>query len=202
MSSEVREHIFEPFFTTKEVGEGTGLGLAMVHGIVQQHDGVVEVLSEPGVGSTFNIYLPKSESEAEAEIETAPAPIDVTGGSETILVAEDEEDVLNILSRTLESRGYRVLAAKDGEEAMAVFKTNADRIDLVILDMVMPKLRGRAVYERIRESGSNVPVLFSTGYSLDSSDAEFASEKGLRTIQKPYAPDVLFTSVREALDRR
>ena len=200
MSAETREHIFEPFFTTKEVGEGTGLGLAMVHGIVQQHDGVVEAFSEPGVGSIFNIYLPMAESQEVKTKETVARKI--TGGNETVLVAEDEEDVLNMLAKTLESKGYRVFAAKDGEEAMAVFEANADRIDLVILDMVMPKLRGRQVYEKIRESGSDVPVVFSTGYSLDSKDAEYIAGKGLRTIQKPYAPDVLFTAVREVLDQR
>ena len=168
ITSEIREHIFEPFFTTKEVGQGTGLGLAMVHGIIKQHDGAIDVLSEPGAGSTFNIYLPKSDSQ-EARMEglvISASP----GGSETIMVAEDEEDVLSILSKLLESRGYQVLAARDGNEAISVFKANADRIDLVLLDMVMPKLIGRQVYEQIRESGSDVPVIFSTGYSLDSSD--------------------------------
>ena len=200
MTSEIREHIFEPFFTTKEVGEGTGLGLAMVHGIVKQHDGEIEVYSELGAGSTFNIYIPKSDSQ-EARKEK-PVASDIAGGDETILVAEDEEDVLHMLSKTLESKGYRVFTAKDGEEALSVFEANVELIDLVILDMVMPKLGGRAVYEQIRESGSDVPVVFSTGYSLDSSDAEYVAGKGLRTIQKPYAPDVLYSTVREVLDER
>ena len=142
MSSEIQEHIFEPFFTTKEVGEGTGLGLSMVHGIVQQHDGVIEVLSEPGIGSTFNIFLPKADSQVATK--QVPVVSDSPGGSETILVAEDAEDVLFLLSKMLESKGYRVLTAKDGEEAMSVFKANADRIDLVMLDMVMPKLPPRS----------------------------------------------------------
>jgi polar amino acid transport system substrate-binding protein len=199
MSSDIREHIFDPFFTTKEVGQGTGLGLAMVHGIVQQHDGVIEVLSEPGVGSTFNIYLPKTNS--QGAIGVIPLVGDNPGGSETILVAEDEGEVLKMLSQTLKSKGYRVLAAKDGEEAISVFKANANRIELVLLDMVMPKLRGRNVYEQIRDSGSNVPVVFSTGYSPESSDAKFASETGLRTIHKPYSSEVLLKAVREVLDQ-
>ena len=199
MTTEIREHIFEPFFTTKEVGQGTGLGLAMVHGIVQQHDGVIEAFSKPGGGTTFNIYLPKADSPvAKEEISAAG---DSPGGSETILVAEDEENVRDLLARMLENKGYQVLVAKDGEEAMAVFKANAHRVDLVILDMVMPKLRGHAVFEQIRDGGSDVPVLFSSGYSLDSSDADFTSGKGVHTIQKPYASDVLYTAVREALDQ-
>ena len=124
------------------------------------------------------------------------------GGSETILIAEDEAEVLNMLHQTLESRGYSVLGAKDGEEALSAFKENGDRIDLVILDMVMPKMRGWEVYEQIRGSGSDVPVLFSTGYSLDSSDAEFVAGRGLRTIQKPYTPNDLYLVVRDMLDRR
>ena len=200
MSLEIRERIFEPFFTTKEVGQGTGLGLSMVQGIIQQHEGAIEVLSEPGVGSTFNIYLPRTDSpEAKKDLPVAGKS---PGGSETILVAEDEKDVLTMLVQILEDMGYVVLAARDGEEAMAVFKQNGNRIDLVILDMVMPKMRGREVYERIRGSGSDVPVLFSTGYALDSSDVEFVTGKGLHTIQKPYAPNDLYWVVRDLLDRR
>ena len=200
ISPEIREHIFEPFFTTKEVGRGTGLGLSMVHGIIQQHGGAIEVITDPGVGSTFNIYLPQADSPLVKK--DVPDAGKSPGGSETILIAEDEAEVLNMLHQTLESRGYSVLGAKDGEEALSAFKENGDRIDLVILDMVMPKMRGWEVYEQIRGSGSDVPVLFSTGYSLDSSDAEFVAGRGLRTIQKPYTPNDLYLVVRDMLDRR
>jgi CheY-like chemotaxis protein len=160
---------------------------------------VIEVLSEPEIGSTFNIYLLKADSQEARK--QAPVVSDSPGGSETILVAEDAEDVLFLLSKMLEIKGYRVLAAMDGEEAISVFKANEDRIDLVMLDMVMPKLRGREVFERIREGGSDVPVMFCTAYSLNSSDVEFTSGKGLPIIQKPIAPDVLFTTVRKLLDQ-
>lgn len=198
MSSEIREQIFEPFFTTKEISEGTGLGLAMVRGIIQQHDGVIDVLSEPGVGSTFNIYLPKANSqEGNKEISVVR---ESPGGSGTILVADDEEDVLSLLTQTLKSQGYRVLTAKDGEEAISVFNENTNCINLVLLDLVMPKLSGRKVCERIRASGSDVPVLFSSGYSLDSSDEDFVAGDGVHTIQKPCAPALFFTTVRKLLD--
>lgn len=200
ISPEIRERIFEPFFTTKEVGQGTGLGLSMVQGIIQQHDGAIEVLSEPGVGTTFKIYLPKAD--LPETIKSVSAAGQGPGGSETILVAEDEEEVLNMLRLALENMGYSVLAAKDGEEAMLTFMENRHRIDLVILDMVMPKKRGRVVYEEIRGSGSDVPILFSTGYPLDTSDAEYVSGSGLRTIQKPYPPTELYKVVRDLLDQR
>ncbi len=199
MPPDILEHVFEPFFTTKGVGEGTGLGLATAYGIVRQHSGQMEVVSEPGVGSTFKIYLPQVDAKEESEEVSAVS--EVTGGNETILVAEDEDEVLSILSRSLESKGYRVLAAMDGQEALSVFKENSDRIDLVILDMVMPALRGREVFEQIREFGSGVPILFSSGYSPDPEDTEFLTCNGLRLIQKPYSPNELFASVREVLDR-
>jgi CheY-like chemotaxis protein len=199
MSPDVQEHLFEPFFTTKDVGEGTGLGLAMVYGAVQQHGGKIEVHSEPDAGSTFTIFLPKAEGTNPVEQE--PAAGEVSGGEETILVAEDEEDVLNMLCIMLERKGYRILTARDGREALAVYQAQADEIDLVILDMVMPKVRGREAYKQIRKNGSDVAVLFSTGYSLDSADAEFVTRNSLPLIQKPYSSGELCSIVRDILDQ-
>lgn len=198
MSSEVRERIFEPFFSTKEVGKGTGLGLAMVQGAVEQHHGVIEVTSEQNIGTTFSIFLPRDEERVEKQEKSTTAH--VAGGSETILVAEDQEDVLEIISRTLESKGYKVIVAKNGEEAWTVFKANIEQINLVILDMIMPIKTGRVVFEQIRDFGSAVPVLFHSGYSPDSDQVEFLRNNGLRLLQKPYDQVELISAVREILD--
>ena len=193
-----RERIFEPFFTTKEVGKGTGLGLAMAYGIVQQHGGIIDFSSEFGVGSTFRIYLPKSETMEAIELE--PVVADAPGGSETVLVAEDDDEVRYILVEMLESKGYQVISARDGEEALEVFKMNQHEINLVIMDMMMPRLSGTEVFKRIRDLDSELPIIICTGYSPDSADSEFQDHQKLRLIYKPYSPDQLFIIVREALD--
>ena len=200
ISAENQQHVFEPFFTTKEVGKGTGLGLAMVYGAIQQHGGAIEVFSEPENGSTFKIFLPAVES-AES---TPPQHADAkpSAGSETVLVAEDDDDVRTMLSSMLESQGYVVLTARDGMDALEIFTAKQHEIDLVILDMVMPGKHGREVYRQIRENGSKVPVLFSSGYSPNDDESDFLNENGLRLIKKPYSPNRLFTLVREILDPR
>ena len=199
MAGEVREHIFEPFFTTKEVGKGTGLGLSMAHGIVQQHQGAIDVRSEPRVGTTFTIYLPAAE--AEPLTDEKKAPIDSMRGRETILVAEDEAEVRELLSDLLRSQGYRVLAASDGREAVDLFRAESASIDLVILDVVMPKLKGPEVHDFILQMRPEVPVVFSTGYLDQVINADYMNRHGLTLIQKPYTPCTLFNTVRETLDR-
>jgi signal transduction histidine kinase/CheY-like chemotaxis protein len=198
MSPEVQRRIFDPFFTSKEAGRGTGLGLSMVYGIVQQHEGMISVYSEEGVGTTFHIYLPRSDSEAPPgeAAEHGPAP----GGTETILVAEDEPDVLGLLVGLLQGAGYTVLTALDGAEAIERFRDGRERIELVVLDVVMPKLGGRAAYEQIRRMGGAVPILFSSGHTANVIDAEFIAEHSARLIRKPYSPDALLRLVRETLD--
>ena len=142
MSAEVKAQIFEPFFTTKELGKGTGLGLAMVYGMVEQHGGIIHVYSEPGEGTTFKIYLPVATSSRAATEQ--PASLPTARGHETILIAEDDPIVRAFLVRVLSGAGYSTLAAPDGVEALRIFHQHADSISLALLDVVMPNLGGRA----------------------------------------------------------
>ncbi len=198
MDKETLANVFEPFFTTKDVGAGTGLGLSTVYGLVKQHEGMVDVYSEVGTGTTFNIYLPLTERSAAIvgdKIETT-AP----GGTETILLAEDDVAVLGLAKAILEHAGYTVLTAADGEEALRVFEEYAEAIDLALLDAMMPELGGRAVFERIREQRPEIRVLFSSGYSMKTIHTNFVLDEGMQLIQKPYQRDTLLQRIREALD--
>jgi PAS domain S-box-containing protein len=198
MDEATRSRIFEPFFTTKPIGKGTGLGLSMVFGIVKQHDGLVEVYSEPGRGTAFKIYLP-ADGKAVAE-ETHEALPPVRGGSETILVAEDEGALRDLARSILEDLGYTVMLARDGLEAVEVFAENSGRINLLILDLVMPRLGGREAFEVIRSSGGEVPAIFMTGYSAEMVGGWYAEEAGTPLLQKPYTVEAFGRKVREILD--
>ena len=192
------ETIFDPFFTTKGVGEGTGLGLSTVYGLVRQHEGLIHVYSEVGKGTTFKLYLPKvaraNTTPIEEKTDAPPA------GSETILLAEDDEMVRKLSKAILSRAGYNVLIATNGEEALRVFEEHANEIDMALLDVMMPKLGGRAVYERIRETHPHIRTLFASGYSMSSIHSNFVLEEGLALIQKPYERNVLLQKVREVLD--
>jgi PAS domain S-box-containing protein len=198
-------HIFEPFFTTKQVGKGTGLGLSMAYGIVKQHDGHINVYSEPGHGTTFKIYLPVIESAVE-ETEVIVEP-EVLGGTETILLAEDDEGLRNLASDVLDQLGYTVLLAKDGEEAVQMYTKNCERIDLLLLDVMMPRMGGPEAYEKMRQIGGAIPLIFMTGYSSDFVKDRFVKQNisiealGADVIQKPYNIDGLGRKIREVLDR-
>ena len=199
MTPEIKERVFEPFFTSKGVGEGTGLGLAMVYGIIRQHEGQLEVESAPGEGSTFTLLLPAMEHLEDSKDE-APA-VEPPQGSETILVVEDQPSVKETISSMLTSRGYQVLTASDGEEALDVFKHHADEISLVLMNMVLPGMSGRETVAQIRNIKPYAAVLFSSGYSADSVDKEYLGGNGLRLIQKPYASQELLETVREVIDQ-
>ena len=198
ISAEVQQHIFEPFFTTKEVGKGTGLGLAMVYGMVQQHKGAIHVYSEPGRGTTFKIYLPEGGKNREEEEtkEAVPAP----RGRETILVAEDEPMARSLAVRILERGGYTVLAASDGEEALRLFREHKDDISLTLLDAIMPKLTGHEVYRHIKAEYPGARVLFASGYDSETAQSGFILQERLRLMEKPFDADTLLRTVREALD--
>ncbi len=198
MSAEVQRHLFEPFFTTKEVGKGTGLGLPMVYGVVQQHKGAIHVYSEPGRGTTFKVYLPVGGQESEDDLPEAPAA--APGGRETILVAEDEAIVRDIVVRILESSGYQVLTARNGEEALRVFEKHHAAISLVLLDVIMPKLTGYEVYRRIASEHPGAKVIFVSGYDPGTNQSKFILQEDLRLIEKPFDPGTLLCAVREALD--
>jgi two-component system cell cycle sensor histidine kinase/response regulator CckA len=165
MDEETRARVFEPFFTTKEIGKGTGLGLSMVYGIVKQHHGHINVYSELGQGTTFKVFLPVNTTAAEKETQAVQHP--VLGGPETILVAEDEEALRTLASDILKSLGYTVLLASNGKEAVQIYAENRDRIDIVLLDVVMPVMSGSEAYKRIREMGGDVPLLIMTGHSSE-----------------------------------
>ena len=192
------EHIFEPFFTTKELGKGTGLGLATVYGIVKQHQGMIDAHSEPGSGAAFLIYLPMCEQETPSDENESPQP--VRGGTETILIAEDEEAVRRLAARALRRHGYHVLEAADGAQALDRFIENARDIDLVLLDVVMPNVGGRKAYEEIRQLRPNVRVVFTSGYSEGALHTNFVLESGLVLLQKPYTHQNLLITVRKTLD--
>jgi CheY-like chemotaxis protein len=194
-----RQRIFEPFFTTKEVGKGTGLGLSIVYGIIKQHGGEVTVYSEVGNGTCFKIYLPLVES-CVVRSESQPAA-QVVGGTETILLAEDNEGVRGFMVQALEDYGYAVIEAVDGEEALAKYRANSDRIQLLMLDVVMPKLNGREVFDQIRKDGGSGRVLFSSGYTSDIIEQRGIVEEGVGFMAKPVTVQALLAKVREALDQ-
>ncbi|HUJ75353.1 MAG TPA: ATP-binding protein, partial [bacterium] len=196
----VQEHIFEPFFTTKDVGKGTGLGLSIVYGILQQHAGMVELTSRPGVGTSFYVYLPLAQPEQPAtapESSRDPAP----GGAETILVVEDNPDLCAILTELLESRGYRVLAAQDGQEGLKTYTEHRAVIRLAILDSMMPKIGGLELFRRLREENPALPVIISSGYTATAPEAPLAALQDVPLLRKPYQIDALFRLVRQQLDR-
>jgi len=198
MDEMTREKIFEPFFTTKETGKGTGLGLSIIYGIIRQHKGNISVYSEPGRGTTFKIYLPLKTSGA---LETQTEDLsEIKGGTETILLAEDDAAVRNTVREMLERSGYDIIEARDGEEASRVFKENAGRIRLVILDVIMPKKNGREAYREIRELAPHVKAVFMSGYTDDIIHRKGMIEEGLEYLQKPFTPEALLRKVREALD--
>jgi two-component system cell cycle sensor histidine kinase/response regulator CckA len=198
MSNEVRQRIFEPFFTTKEVGQGSGLGLSMVYGIVQELGGSICVYSEPGHGTTFKIYLPRVDGETAADEESLLT--DLRGGTETVLVAEDDSMVRDLVVRVLERAGYRVLTAVNGEEAVSAFETHAGDVDLALLDVIMPKKSGRAAYERIKALRPETKVVFCTGYDPETGQTRFAADEPVHLVQKPIDPDSLLRTIREVLD--
>jgi two-component system cell cycle sensor histidine kinase/response regulator CckA len=194
------EHIFEPFFTTKEVGKGTGLGLATVFGIVKQHEGFINVYSEPGKGTTFRVYLPSASGEAERL--NGEAGGQLQKGTETILVAEDNESLRELAQENLDALGYRLILASNGIEAVELFKANAKKIDLVILDVVMPAMSGPDAYLEMRQLRPDLPVLFTTGYTAEAAAVTSMVEKGAALLQKPYGSKSLSRAIRSALEKK
>jgi PAS domain S-box-containing protein len=198
MDKAVRDRVFEPFFTTKGPDKGTGLGLAMVYGIVKQHKGFIHLYSETGVGTTFRIYLPTVHSAPDA-IEPVRTP-EVKGGTETLLVAEDDDSVRALVKRTLENLGYTVLAASSGEEAVELFKRNRESVSLAILDVVMKEMGGKETYREMSGMKSGLKAIFMSGYAETYVHESFVLLPGVPFLQKPFTPKVLARKVREVLD--
>ena len=196
MDEKTRERIFEPFFTTKEFGKGTGLGLSIVYGIIKQHKGYIICRSEPGQGTTFNIYLPVAKS-AMKEIKRIE-PAEPAGEGKTILFAEDEPEFRKVTRQMLESSGYKVIEAVDGADAVNKFTENSN-IDLLLFDIIMPKMSGKEAYERIKKIRPDVKAIFISGYPADFTSKYGALEEGMNVIAKPVPPPELLRRVREAL---
>ena len=201
MDPEVQARIFEPFFTTKPVGQGTGLGLSTVYGIVKQSDGFVWCYSEPGQGTTFKVYLPVVGIRS-APVPPPGPPAELRGGSETILVVEDEDVVRSLACRGLREQGYTVLEARHGREALDRVEERQDTIDLVISDVVMPELGGRELGAQLARLKPELPILYMSGYTGDDVIQRGLLEPGVPFQQKPFTPEGLARKVREMLDGR
>jgi len=199
MDEALTKRIFEPFFSTKDMGKGTGLGLSIVYGIVNQHNGFIDVYSESGQGSEFRIYLPLIESIAESS--ERPVPSYSVGGSETILVAEDNETVRRLLVNILSSFGYKVIEASDGEEAVEKFIQNKDRIDLCFLDMIMPKVGGKEAFDEIKKIRPDAKRLFTSGYNAEMLNRKGLCDNDQDFVIKPFNISNLLRKVRNTLDR-
>jgi CheY-like chemotaxis protein len=199
MDAAVRGQIFEPFFTTKPVGQGTGLGLSTVYGIVKQSGGHISVYSEPGLGSTFKVYLPHVQS-SDSEPAVGPSTARLPRGSETILLVDDDEGVRTVSRRILQRAGYTVLSAPDGVEAMRMVAESADRVDLLVTDVVMPGLGGRDLVTHVRERHPELRVLFVSGYTEEGVRKQGVLQPGTEFLEKPFTAERLAQKVREVLD--
>ena len=201
MDAATTAKIFEPFFSTKEVGKGTGLGLPIVYGIINQHNGFINVYSEPGIGTTFRIYLPLLllEKPLEVGIPTPSAPL--PRGTETILLAEDDAMIRTLMKGFLTDFGYTVITAGDGEEAISKFKENKERIQLLLFDLIMPKKNGKVAYDEIKKSGSHIRAIFVSGYLLDVIHKNGLQDESCDLVMKPVRPQNLLRKIREVLDR-
>jgi CheY-like chemotaxis protein len=198
MDRETQSRVFEPFFTTKEKGKGTGLGLSTVYGIVKQSGGYIFADSILGRGTTFRIYLPRVEDPAESASANHQAHV-AGGGSETVLLVEDEESVRQLVHETLQARGYRVIEAENGEAGLRVAAEHTGTIDLMITDVVMPGMNGRELAKRLAASRPQIKVLYLSGYTEEAIIQEGGMEPGTAFLQKPFTLQVLSRKVREVL---
>ncbi len=200
MDSDTMERIFEPFFTTKDVGKGTGLGLSIVYGIIRKHNGYVTVSSEPEKGTTVEVYLPLADIADKIQA-TVPNAMHFERGKGTILIAEDDQLMLNMLKTILEEGGYKVIESVDGEDALQKYVQNKEKIDMVILDVLMPKKNAKAVYDVIKVMDPFQKVLFVSGYTPEDIEKSGIFREDFNLIRKPFLPDLLLRKVREVSAR-
>jgi two-component system, cell cycle sensor histidine kinase and response regulator CckA len=201
MTRETQQRAFEPFFTTKEIGKGTGLGLSTAYGIVKQSNGYIWVYSEPGRGTTFKVYLPRSNRDAPLQVFSPVISAPVKRASETVLLVEDEAGVRNLSKRILENAGYRVLEASNGDEAESLFAHHAGSIDLIVTDVVMPGCGGPELLSRLQVHAPALRVLYMSGYTEQSAVQKAGIDRGLPFVQKPFTAAEFVREVRAALDR-
>jgi CheY-like chemotaxis protein len=202
MSAETRKRIFEPFFTTKEKGKGTGLGLAVVYGVIKNHHGFIDVESAVGKGTTFHLYFPVSPEVLDSVELGIEGVQNIPGGDETILLVEDEASLLEFLENLFALKGYTTLIAQDGEEAVNVYRDHQKEIDLVVSDVGLPKMGGYDEYIAIKKFDPNAKIIFASGY-IDPDLRNQMLSAGVRDfIQKPYEPDEILRKVREVLDKK
>jgi CheY-like chemotaxis protein len=197
MDAETRSHLFEPFFTTKTKGKGSGLGLSIVYGIIQQSGGYVNVYSQVGAGTIFEIFLPREKGMTEHILR--PAPRSNYKGTETILIADDEDGVRKLIYSVLGANGYKVLEARDGAEALALYEANRDKVNIVVTDLVMPNMTGMELGETLNRLNPALPVLYMSGYQNNRFVGGVEAPEDA-FLQKPFKPDLLLTKVRELLD--
>ena len=198
MDEATQQRIFDPFFTTKEIGRGTGLGLASVYGIVKNHGGFINVYSEKGKGTTFNIYLPAVEKEV---IEEKKIEKEVSKGDETVLLVDDEDVIITVGKSMLEKLGYKVLIARNGSEAIEIYNNTTDKINMVILDMIMPGMGGGCTYDRLKKIDPEIKALLSSGYSMDGQATEILERGCNGFIPKPFSMRDISTKMRDILDK-
>jgi len=199
MDENTKSRIFEPFFSTKERGRNTGMGLASVYGIIKNHGGYVNVESKPGAGTSFMIYLPASDNQAEDELKIDSR---IHKGVETVLLIDDEQMIIDVASRMLEELGYKVLSATSGKQGIDIFHNSTEKIELVILDMIMPGLSGKEAFDILRQKNPSVKVLLSSGFSLDNQAKDIMTEGCKGFIQKPFTMAELSRKLREILDNK
>jgi CheY-like chemotaxis protein len=198
MDDATQQRIFEPFFTTRSVGQGTGLGLASAYGIVKNHGGIIDVHSGEGAGTTFNVFFPATETRVKEDGEEARED-EIQRGQETILLVDDEEIIIDVGKDMLTALGYKVLLARSGEEAIEVYREN-NKIDMVILDMIMPDMGGGSVYDMLKEINPDIRVLLSSGYSIEGQATEILERGCDGFIQKPFSVSQLSKGIRKILD--
>jgi CheY-like chemotaxis protein len=203
MDAATRSRIFEPFFTTKEVGKGTGLGLATVYGITKQHDGWIEVASEPGKGSTFSVFFPATSEPVQAKTGDTKLDTDFTGGKETILIVEDEPVLRQMAQVILQDCGYQTLEASSGREALKVWEKHRNSIDLVLTDVVMPEgVSGMDLANKLLTTKPRLKIVFASGYSMDEVNTSFVRKGHAGFLQKPYTHVTLARAIRDCLDKK
>ncbi len=199
MDSETRDHVFEPFFTTKSQGQASGLGLSIVYGIVQQAKGHINLYSEPGNGTIFELLFPRQKDDTGQILRTARSRS--PRGSETILVADDEDGVRKLIHAVLAAHGYTVIETRDGREALSAYEANAARVDMVVTDVVMPNMTGIDLGDKLAALRPGIKVLYVSGFR-DAPTAPADTERERQFLHKPFTPDALLTRVREMLDTR